>query len=60
MLLPVGSIPSDVGDAEAPGALAVGIELAPLADMPALALAGGCVLAPLAENWFGLPGACCG
>jgi len=59
MPLAAGVMPREDGDADAPGALADGTEGAPLADWPGLALAAG-VLFPLAENWFGLPGACCG
>ena len=56
IVLPDGTMLRDVGEADAPGALAAGIELGPLADIPALELAAGADDIPLAENWLGVAG----
>ena len=54
--LAIGTVPSEDGEADAPGALAAGIELTPLADMPPPVLGDGVVPGPLAENGLGFPG----
>ena len=54
--LAIGTVPSEDGEADAPGALAAGIELTPLADIPAPELAAGAGEGPLAENGLGFPG----
>ena len=51
-----GTRPRDAGVDDAPGALAAGIELTPLADIPAPELAAGAADGPLAENGLGFPG----
>src|SRR5208282_5069998 len=51
-----GTWPRDAGVDDAPGELAAGIELAPLADIPPPALGEGAVPGPLAENGLGLLG----